>query len=161
MKYDGPKFILNDLPFCLNNVPCGGFVKVEYLNTIDGDTAYFKVGNSSESVRFYLINTPEIYNDEPYALFAKEYTKKVLENAKEIYLQSDVNNLLRDNTESRRILAWLWVDKKLFNYVLVKEGLATIKYVLNEDVLYLSELRAAEEDAKKEQKNIHSSIVKP
>lgn len=160
MKYDGPKLILNDLPFCLNNVPCGGFVKVEYLNTIDGDTAYFKVGNSSESVRFYLINTPEVYKDEPYALFAKEYTKNVLENAKEIYLQSDVNNLLRDNTESRRILAWLWVDGELFNYVLVRNGLATIKYVLNDDVLYLDILQGAQKKAEEEKLNIYSSIKK-
>ena len=160
MKYDGPKLIFNDQPFCLNNVPDGGFVKVEYLNTIDGDTAYFKVGNSSESVRLYLINTPEVYNNEPYAKYAKEYTKQVLENAKELYLQSDVNNLLRDNTESRRILAWLWVDGELFNYVLLRMGLATIKYVLNDQVNYLSELRKAEELAKKEQLNIYSSIIK-
>lgn len=160
MKYDGPKLIFNDQPFCLNNIPCGGFVKVEYLNTIDGDTAYFKVGNSSESVRFYLINTPEVYKDEPYALYAKEYTTIVLENAKEIYLQSDVNNLLRDNTESRRILAWLWIDGELFNYVLVRQGLATIKYVLNDQVLYLKELQEAEEKAKQEQINIYSSIIK-
>lgn len=160
MKYDGPKLVFNDQPFCLNNVPYGGFVKVEYLNTIDGDTAYFKVGNSSESVRLYLINTPEVYNNEPYAKYAKEYTKQVLENAKELYLQSDVNNLLRDNTESRRILAWLWVDGELFNYVLLRMGLATIKYVLNDQVNYLSELRKAEELAKKEQLNIYSSIIK-
>ena len=160
MKYDGPKLIFNDQPFCLNNVPYGGFVKVEYLNTIDGDTAYFKVGHSSESVRLYLINTPEVYNNEPYAKYAKEYTKQVLENAKELYLQSDVNNLLRDNTESRRILAWLWVDGELFNYVLLRMGLATIKYVLNDQVNYLSELRKAEELAKKEQLNIYSSIIK-
>lgn len=160
MKYDGPKLILNDQPFCLNNVPYGGFVKVEYLNTIDGDTAYFKVGNSSESVRFYLINTPEVYKNEPYALYAKEFTKNVLENANEIYLQSDINNLLRDNTESRRILAWLWVDGELFNYVLVRNGLATIKYVLNDDVLYLDILKEAQSKAEEEQINIYSSIIK-
>lgn len=160
MKYDGPKLILNDLPFCLNNAPCGGFVKVKYLNTIDGDTAYFTVGSSSESVRFYIINTPEVYKDEPYALFAREYTKSALENAKEIYLQSDVNNLLRDNTESRRILAWLWVDGRLFNYELVRNGLATIKYVLNDNVLYLEELTKAEALAKAEKLNIYSSIIK-
>ena len=77
MIYDGPKLSLNDLPFCLNNMPCGGFIKVEYLNTIDGDTAYFKVGNTNESVRLFLINTPEVYKDEPYALYAKEYTKSI------------------------------------------------------------------------------------
>ena len=90
-NYDGPIFKYdNKLPFCINNIPMGGMVKVEYLNTIDGDTAYFKVGNTSESVRFYLINTPEVYNNEPYAKFAKEYTKQALENAKEIYIQSDL-----------------------------------------------------------------------
>lgn len=158
MKYDGPKFDPNNnLPFCLNNTPCGGYLKVEYLNTIDGDTAYFKVGSSSESVRFYLINTPETYKNEPFANYAKAYTKKVLENAKEIYIQSDVNNLLRDNTESRRILAWLWVDGELFNYHLVRCGLATIKYVLNEDVLYLKELRKAYDEAVKDKINIHGS----
>ena len=33
MIYDGPKLVFNDKPFCLNNMPCGGFIKVEYLNT--------------------------------------------------------------------------------------------------------------------------------
>ena len=160
MIYDGPKLVFNDKPFCLNNMPCGGFIKVEYLNTIDGDTAYFKVGNVNESVRLYLINTPEVYKDEPYAKYAKEYTKNILENAKEIYLQSDVNNLLRDNTESRRILAWLWVDGMLYNYVLVRNGLATIKYVLNDDVLYLDLLKEAQLKAEKEQLNIYSSMYK-
>lgn len=160
-NYDGPIFKYDSkLPFCINNIPMGGMVKVEYLNTIDGDTAYFKVGNTSESVRFYLINTPEVYNNEPYAKFAKEYTKQALENAKEIYIQSDPNNLLRDNTESRRILAYLWIDKKLFNYVLLKEGLATIKYVLNENVMYLDELRKAESYAKEHAINIYSNVIK-
>lgn len=158
MNYDGPVLEINDNNcFCFNNEPMGGFVKVDYLKTIDGDTAYFKVGNSSESVRLYLINTPEVYNNEPFAKFAKEYTKNILENAQEIYLQSDPNNLLRDNTESRRILAWVWVDGRLLNYVLLKEGLATIKYVLNENVMYLDVLRKAEEYAKENKINIYSS----
>ena len=157
MNYNVPKLILNDKHFCVDNVPTGGFVEVTYLNTIDGDTAYFKVGNSSESVRFYLINTPEVYNNEPYAKFAKETTKNILEKAKKIYIQSDPNNLLRDNTESRRILAWVWVDGMLLNYILVREGLATIKYVLNDKVMFLKELNEASELAKKENKNIYSS----
>ena len=114
IKYDGPNLKLNKKHFCIDNIPTGGFVKVEYLNTIDGDTAYFKVGSASESVRFYLINTPELYNNEPYAKYAKEFTKNILENAKSIYIQSDPNNLLRDNTESRRILAWVLSLKRLF-----------------------------------------------
>lgn len=158
MNYDGPVLKIEDNNcFCYNNTPMGGFIKVEYLNTIDGDTAYFKVGSSSESVRFYLINTPEVYNNEPFAKYAKEYTKNILENAKEIYLQSDPNNLLRDNTESRRILAWVWVDGRLLNYVLLKEGLAKIKYVLNDDVMYLDVLRDAEAYAQENKINIYSS----
>lgn len=157
-EYLGPVIDKNNKNhFCIDNMPMGGYVKVEYLNTIDGDTAYFKVGNAAESVRFYLINTPEVYNNEPYAKFAKEYTKNILENAKEIYIQSDPNNLLRDNTESRRILAWVFVDGKLLNYVLLRDGLATIKYVLNDNVMYLEELRKAEQEAKLDKINIYSS----
>ena len=157
IKYDGPNLKLNKKHFCIDNIPTGGFVKVEYLNTIDGDTAYFKVGSASESVRFYLINTPELYNNEPYAKYAKEFTKNILENAKSIYIQSDPNNLLRDNTESRRILAWVWVDGMLLNYILVRNGLANVKYVLNNQVMYLDILKKAELDASIDQVNIYSS----
>ena len=45
----------------------------------------------------------------------------------------------------------------LLNYILVREGLATIKYVLNDKVMFLKELNEASELAKKENKNIYSS----
>lgn len=159
MKYTGPKQREKRLGyFCINNVPKGGLIKVEYLYTIDGDTAYFKVGEGGESVRFYLINTPELYNNEPYALEAREYTEKILSSAKEIYIQSDVNNLLRDKTESRRILAWVWVDKELLNYKLVREGYATVKYVYSEKSLCYKQLMKAEALAKKEKLRIHEVV---
>ena len=84
------------------------------------------------------INTPELLpTPKPYSVEAKEYFTSILENAKEIYLQSDINSTLRDTTEGRRLLAWVWVDNELVNYNLVRLGYANVEYVANEKLRYL------------------------
>ena len=157
MEYKGPKLKLKDKPFSKNLNAKGGFVKATYFKNIDGDTAVFKIDGKRETVRLLVINTPELSpNKEPYSLEAKEYFTHILENAKEIYLQSDKASTLRDTTEARRLLAWVWVDNELVNYNLVRFGYATVKYVASEKLRYLKKLRKAEDLAKKECLRIHS-----
>ena len=47
MEYNGPKFIINDLPFIDNDKPGGGFKKVEFLYAIDGDTCNFIIDKNN------------------------------------------------------------------------------------------------------------------
>lgn len=145
MKYQGPIFQLTNRPFSEDGLPCGGFVKAKYIGIIDGDTAYFSIDGKKEKVRFLVIDTPELFpKQEKYSIEAKAYTDRVLTYAKNIFLQSDPNDALRDNTPSQRLLAWVWVNHQLLNYKLVEKGYAKVKYIFSENMLYLNELKQAQ-----------------
>lgn len=155
MKYQGPILQLTKLPFSKEDVPQGGFVRVRYIEAVDGDTAYFMVNGKKEKIRFFVINTPEIFpKQEKYSLEAKNYTDTVLKYAKRIYLQSDPSDSLRDDTESKRLLAWVWVDNRLLNYQLVEKGYAKIKYIFGKNMLYLADLKKAEAIAKEKNRRL-------
>ena len=159
MEHSGPllKDYFNDLPFCSNLLPKDGFIKAEFIKIADGDTAFFKVNGLTELVRFMVVDTPKhiIQNGvdseiEPFGPEATKYSEDILKNAEEIYLESDSHNNLRDDTTSKRLLAWIWCDGKLLNYMLVRNGYAFNNYIISEKMKYLDIMREAEEEAKKE-----------
>ena len=131
MKYVGPSYKPNNQPFCIDDLPMGGFVKVTFLKIVDGDTAHF-------------------------LLEAKNYTNQVLSKAKTIYLQSDRNDSLYDDTQSHRLLAWIWADYKLLNYQLVEKGYASVRYVNSEKLSYLDDLYKAQDIAIAKKRGIHN-----
>lgn len=158
MIYDGPVINKKNLKkkFCINFLPRNGFIKAKFTKIADGDTAFFNINGINECVRFMVIDTPRLINaTEPYAEEAKNFALEILENGKEIYLESDKFNNLRDDTLSQRLLAWIWVDGKLLNYMLVRNGYATNKYILNENMKYLKYMRRAYDLAFEEKINIH------
>lgn len=89
-------------------------VKLE--KCIDGDTAKFTiVGNT----RFLYVDTPESVNQvEPYGKEAATYTCRMLTNAKSIELEYDGPTKDKYN----RTLAWVWVDGKLIQSLLIQKG---------------------------------------
>lgn len=149
MEYRGPIFKKNNKQFITNNQKAGnGYKKVTLSYTIDGDTAVFFIDNNEVKVRFLAIDTPEIKPiNKPYSLSAKEYTNYILTKANEIYLQTDSSVDLYDDTPSKRLLAWIWVDQELLNYNLVENGYALIKYVHSNKLMYLNDLYVAKEYA--------------
>ena len=162
-EYKGPllKDYFNDLPFCKNLMPEDGFIKAEFVKIADGDTAFFKVGGIIESVRFMVVDTPKYIIQagddseiEPLGEEATLYSENILKNAKEIYLESDKGNNLRDDTMSKRLLAWIWCDGKLLNYILIRNGYAYNHYIITEKMKYLDIMRKAEEEAKEEKLGI-------
>lgn len=155
MEYLGPKFITNDLPFIDGSTPGGGYKKVDFLYAIDGDTCNFIIDNKNVRVRFFAIDTPEIKKEEEYSISAKVFVNDILKNAKEIYLQTDPSDSLYDDTPTHRLLAWVWVDGKLLNYMLVAEGFAKIEYIYTDKLLYLNDLYDAEKIAKEKHLNIY------
>ena len=158
MEYLGPKLKIRKLkPFCKDFLPKNGFLKVEFKDIIDGDTAYFKINGFTESVRFMVVDAPQIYPTVvDFGIEAKEFACNILKNAKEIYLESDKYNNLYDDTLNKRLLAWVWVDGKLLNYLLVKEGLATNKYIINKKMKYLKYLDEALKYASENKLGIHN-----
>lgn len=148
MSYNGPIFKLNKKQFINNKKAGSGFKKVKLSYVIDGDTAVFFIDDIETKVRFLAIDTPEIKPiNKPYSISAKEYTNYILTKANEIYLQTDSSVDLYDDTPSKRLLAWIWVDGELLNYNLVENGFALIKYVDSKKLIYLNDLYKAEKYA--------------
>ena len=153
--YNGPKIKMTKKPFSKNFLPKGGYVLATIVRVKDGDTFIAKVNGVRETIRLLVIDTPELAKDEPFAVEAKQYLEETLKNGHEIYLQSDKKSDLRDNTESKRLLAWLWVDGELVNYNLVKFGFARVRYIQNEKLRYLKALKKAELKAIQKKRKIH------
>lgn len=103
-------------------------VLVQLDSCIDGDTAWFIVDGKREKVRFLGIDTPESTTiQEEYGKEASNYTCTMLESAKNIYLQFDFNSDKKD--KYGRLLGYVFVDNNNLNELLLKEGLAEVKYI--------------------------------
>ena len=124
---------------------------------VDGDTARFILNKEEIKVRFIGIDTPESVKPntevEPYGKEASNYTCKKLKNAKKIVLEYEEKKDKIDRYG--RYLAYVFVDDKLLEELIVKNGYANLKYI-NSNYKYYDELIKAEEIAKKNKKNIYS-----
>lgn len=149
-EYDGPLFPTNSLSksFWYKG---GGSVKATLNRCNDGDTATFYIDGESYTTRFYNVDTEEMYNPdfgaEEWGKPASVYTCNILQNAKEIYLQSDPNNNSMYD-EHGRLLAWFWVDGELLQYHIISNGLGKVAYLSFGANMYTSILLEAEEKAK-------------
>lgn len=98
-----------------------GVGEVELVYATDGDTARFKdiITGETFSLRFLGIDTPESTIDkDPWGKAASNYTKKRLESAKTIVLESE-----GARTENYgRYLGFVWVDGVLLNLELVEQA---------------------------------------
>lgn len=117
-------------------------IEAQLSKCIDGDTATFTINGESKKTRFLAIDAPEIAKEdveaEPLGDEASEYTCNKLKNAKKIELEYDDKSDKED--KFGRTLAWIWVDNKLLQEIIIKEGLAKVRYVYSKykyvDILY-------------------------
>lgn len=129
-------------------------IEAYVTKVVDGDTIWVKIGTETKKVRFIGINCPEYTKEiEPYGKEATEYTNEKLYH-KTIYLQKDIT----DTDSYDRLLRYIWTDKidtinketiskYLFNYELVKNGLAYSNYY-KPDISLQDYLEEAEKQAK-------------
>ena len=125
--------------------------KVTLAKCIDGDTARFLLNNEEIKVRFIGIDTPELNKDE-YATEASNYTCNKLKNANKIELEYDINKI----DKYGRTLAYIFVDDKLLEEQLLKNGLGKVKYI-NKKYKYYDKLVDAENKAIENKKGIYSN----
>ena len=133
--------------------------EVQFSSCIDGDTASFIMKKKTIKVRFLSIDTPELaHNDkdeEPYAYEAKEYTCRKLKNANKIELEFEKNSSKKD--KYGRYLAYVFVDGKLLQQELVKNGYADVKYNKN-NYKYSDLLKETKQKAMIAKKGIYSDV---
>ena len=174
-------------PFCDNATNGnGGVLEVAYQYNIDGDTTKFNYGSrysaydisGSLSTRYYGINTPEIAHGadeepDPYGDEAKDFTTRMLKNAKHYLVQSVSGYSLHETYG--RMLCYVWIstkdnpeisDYQLLNYLIVKNGFSHPGFIdrqaeynssmTHEGVSYVEYLYYADTYAKALGLNIHS-----
>lgn len=133
-------------PLPLEKERVGKKEEVEFVEAVDGNTAKFRIDGQVETVRFLLIDTPETRHPElgeqPLGKEASEFTKNLLENAKEVELEYDVEK----EDKYGRVLAYVYADGKSVQEELLKRGLAWVGYVY-ESRRYLADFREAEDIA--------------
>ena len=141
MEYDGP-LLSEDFRDIDILDPRGGYFDVTLNYCGDGDTAVFNypyevydaIESSAKSVRFLNMDTEETFGggEEEWGKPASVYTCDLLTTATAIRLQTDPGDNLLGTYG--RLLAWVWIklpgedDFHLLNYMVVKQGLAQVKY---------------------------------
>lgn len=130
---------------CYNYVEGNNIVEIKFDKCVDGDTAWFIINGEREKIRILGIDTPESTNYvEEYGIEASKYTCNVLENAKHIYLEYDINSDRYD--KYKRVLGWVFVDNNNLSELLLSNGYAQVDYVYG-DYKYIDELCEAQEKA--------------
>ena len=132
-------------------------LSVSFLRPIDGDTSVFLIHGKEQKVRYLLIDTPETVKVgtpiQPFGLEASTRTKELLLNAKEIQLEIDQTT---NYDRYGLLLAYVFVDGKLVQETLVREGLARIAFVKDNRAKYLQTLEKEQEEAKNQDLGIWS-----
>jgi len=120
-------------------------VKIQLVECIDGDTAWFMINGKKEKVRFLGIDTPESTNYiEEYGKEASDYTCNLLTNAESIYLEYDINSDRYDKYD--RVLGYIFVDNNNLSELLLSNGYAKVYYIYG-DYKYLDDLCKTQEYA--------------
>ena len=112
------------------------------------------------TARFLAIDTPETVHpkkdDENFGKEASDYTCKKIKEAKNIILEFDSESNKKDKYD--RFLVWVFVDDRLLQEELVKNGLAEIAYLYG-DYKYTSTLEKAEKAAKENKVGIWNNAI--
>lgn len=99
-------------------------VKVKVLRVVDGDTFKCMIDGKEQTVRLIGVDTPESVNPKEEkntveGKIASEYTKRYLEN-RDVELEYDIQK----TDKYGRILAYVWNGDSLFNFKLIRDGIA-------------------------------------
>ncbi|MCZ0756443.1 thermonuclease family protein [Anoxybacillus sp. J5B_2022] len=123
---------------------------------VDGDTLKVQIGKREETVRLLLVDTPESVHPtkpvQPFGPEASQYVKKLLPPGTKVELELDV----RERDKYGRLLAYVWIGKKMLNELLLEKGYARVAYVFEPNTKYVDEFRRIQEEARKKRLNIWS-----
>lgn len=128
------------------------------IRVVDGDTIVISYLGKEEKVRLIGVDTPEsVHSDAskntPYGKIASDYTKAQLTD-KTIQLEFDV----QERDKYGRLLAYVYVDGKMYNKTLLEEGHAKVA-TFPPNVKYAEEFQRLEQQAQKEQVGMWQDYV--
>ncbi|MBM7690948.1 micrococcal nuclease [Peribacillus deserti] len=130
-------------------------LKAMVVHIVDGDTIDVKLTNGkNERVRLILVDTPETKHPrlgvQPFGKEASAFTSTNL-IAREVTLEIDAE----ERDQYGRLLAYVWAGDKLYNQILIDQGLARVA-VYPPNTKYVDQFREAEDKARKAKKGIWS-----
>ena len=129
-------------------------IEVELLTVIDGDTIKVKYNGKIETIRYLLIDTPEVRHqtlgNQPLGDEASARNKQLLEDAT-VSLEFDVGDRYDD---FGRLLAYVYADGESVQQALLQEGLARVAYVFAPNTRHLDSYEKAETIARQADLNI-------
>ena len=123
------------------------------LRVVDGDTVEIELNRIKEKVRLIGVDTPEsVHPDKTknieFGKISSKFTKDYLEG-KKVVLEYDVQQ--RD--KYGRLLAYLYINNKMFNQILLEEGMAKIA-TYPPNVKYVDTFKEIEKKAREENKGL-------
>ncbi len=125
----------------------GKLIPAKIVSITDGDTMKINLNGKTETVRLLLVDTPEVKHPskpvQPFGPEASAFAKKMLKEGKEVQIEIDVS----ERDKYGRLLAYLWVDGKMFNEMLLEKGLARVAYVYPPNIKYVDQFRAIQKKA--------------
>ncbi|HHW36759.1 MAG TPA: nuclease [Bacillales bacterium] len=118
-------------------------------NVVDGDTLDVMLNNKEERIRLLLVDTPETKHPskpvQPFGPEASKFAKDTLEG-KEVTVELDVS----ERDKYGRLLAYIWIDGKMFNEMLLEKGLARVAYVYAPNTKYVDQFYEIQKKAQKQ-----------
>lgn len=140
------------LLFILTLVGCSSSTannKVMVTNVVDGDTLDVSINNKEERIRLLLVDTPETKHPskpvQPFGPEASQFAKETLKG-KEVEIELDVS----ERDKYGRLLAYVWLDGKMFNELLLEKGFARVAYVYPPNTKYVDQFYEIQKKAQKE-----------
>jgi micrococcal nuclease len=117
---------------------------------IDGDTLDINLNGKEEKVRMLCVDTPETHHPrlgvQPFGPEAAEYTKKILPVGTKVEIETGIGG---GRDKYGRLLAYIYVDGKMFNEMLLEKGLARVAYIYAPNTKYVDEFYAIQKIAQK------------
>ena len=124
-----------------------GFIPVDLVKTIDGDTIKVIYNGKEQNLRYLLIDTPELnHKQQGKQPFAEEATKRNDELLKSGKLEIEFDIGEREDKYGR-LLAYVYIDGKSVQQKLVEEGLARVAYIYPPNTKHLDPFKEAEKKA--------------
>lgn len=121
-----------------------GYIPVELVKTIDGDTIRVMYEGKERKLRYLLIDTPELnHKQQGKQPFSEEATKRNDELLKSGNIEIEFDIGEREDKYGR-LLAYVYVDGESVQQQLVEEGLARVAYIYPPNTKHLDPFKDAE-----------------
>lgn len=115
---------------------------------IDGDTVQVNINDRTETIRMLCVDTPETHHPrlgvQPFGPEASAYTKKILPVGTKVQIEPGIGD---GRDKYGRLLGYIYINGKMFNKMLLEQGLARVAYVYAPNTKYVDDFYSIQKTA--------------